>query len=118
MSVEWIDHKGKKILYIKYAGLTSEEKLDQIDKAVEILSSTKSNSNLTLTDIRETFIDQEFMDKSKIRGKVSKEFTKKAAILGVDGLRKIMLKTVNAFSGNPREPFNTMEEAKEWLIKD
>ena len=118
MSIEWLDHKGKKILYIKYTGLSPSEKLDQIDKAVKILSETHKTDNLTLTDMSETFVDEEFLNKSKEQGKISKNYTKKAAIVGIEGIKKLLLKTVNAFSGNPREPFNTIEEAKEWLIKD
>jgi hypothetical protein len=79
---------------------------------------TKEKSNLTLSDLRNARIDQAFVDLSKEQGKISREYTKKAAVLGVDGVRKILLKAVNMVSGNPREPFSTMEEAKDWLVKD
>jgi len=118
MSIEWIYHKEKKILYINYSGLSSEEALAQIKKATQTLVDTKDRSNLTLSDLRNAHIDQAFMDLSKEQGKISKEYTKKAAVLGIEGVRKILLKTVNMVSGNPREPFPTMEEAKDWLVKD
>ena len=118
MSIEWIDHKGKKILYINYSGLTKGEEIDQIEKATQILIDTKSKENLTLSDLRKALVDQDFVEKSKEKGKISKDYTKKAAVLGIDGVRKILLKAVNAFSGNPREPFSTMEDAKDWLVKD
>jgi hypothetical protein len=118
MSIEWIDHKGKKILYINYMGLSSAERLAQIEKAAQTLVDTGKKDNLTLSDLRDTLVDQEFVDLSKAKGKISGQYTKKAAVLGIEGMKKILLKAVNAFSGNPREPFSTIEEAKEWLTKD
>ncbi len=118
MSIEWIDHKGKKILYINYAGLTPKEELDQIEKATQMLVDTKIKENLTLSDLRGALIDKEFMDSSQEHGKISRNYTRKAAVLGVEGVRKILLRAVNSFSGNPREPFSTIEEAMDWLVKD
>lgn len=118
MSIEWITHKGKKILYINYAGLSPKEELEQIDNATKILVETNDKNNLTLSDLRNALINQDFVNRAKEKGKISGHFTKKAAVLGVEGVRKIILKAVNTFSENPREPFSTIEEAKEWLVKD
>jgi hypothetical protein len=118
MSIEWITHQNKKILYINYGGLSLSEELAQIEKATQVLVDTKDKNNLTLSDLRNALVDQEFVEKSKEKGKISGQYTKKAAVLGVDGVRKILLKAVNAFSQNPREPFSTIEEAKEWLVKE
>jgi len=118
MSIEWINHKGKKILYIDYAGLSSKEELEQIEKATKTLVETNDKNNLTLTNLVNAKVDQEFVDMSKVKGKISGQYTKKAAVVGVEGVRKVLLRAVNAFSGNPREPFSTKEEALEWLVKD
>jgi hypothetical protein len=42
---------------------------------------------------------------------------KKAAIIGIDGIRQLLLKVVNSVSGNPRVPFSTIAEAKDWMAK-
>jgi len=118
MSIEWIQHKGKRILYVKYSDLSTDEALAQIRKATQTLVDSHDRNNLTLSDVRDAHIDQDFVDLSKAQGKISKDYTKKAAIVGVEGVRKILLKAVNMVSGNPREPFSTIEEAKDWLVKD
>jgi hypothetical protein len=118
MSIDWITHKGKMILYINYAGLAPEEELEQIRKATQTLVDTNNNSNLTLTDMRNALLNRNFVELAKEQGRISRHYTKKAAILGVDGIRKILLKAVNSFSGNPRVPFATMEEAKDWLVEE
>jgi hypothetical protein len=118
MSIEWISHKGKKILYIDYSKMSLEEELEQIEKATRILVETKDKNNRTLSDMRNANIDQSFLDLSKEKGKISRQFTRKAAVLGVEGVRLVLLKMVNAFSGNARVPFPTMEQAKDWLVQD
>ncbi len=117
MGAEWIFHKGKKILYINYNNLQKEEQLELIRKATQILLDSGSKQNLTLSDIRNITVSQEFVDLAKKMGKQSGVVTKKAAVVGVQGIRKVLLQTVNRFSGNPRKPFDTIEEAKDWLAE-
>src|SRR4030043_603283 len=100
MSIEWITHKNKKILYINYAGLSPKEELEQIEKATRILVETNNKNNLTLSDLRNALINEAFVNTAKVKGKISGHFTKKAAVLGVEGIRKILLKAVNTFSQN------------------
>jgi hypothetical protein len=117
MSIEWITHEGKKILYIKYSGLSYSEQLEQIERATQILVDTKTNDNLTLSDLTHSHINQDFVNLAKEKGKISAPFTKKAAVIGIEGVRKILLEVVNKISGNLRVPFSTIEEAKDWLVK-
>jgi hypothetical protein len=116
MSAEWINYQGKKILFIDYSGLTPPEQLEQIRKAAQMLADTKATDNLSLTNVSNTRVSQEFIELAKEQGKISAPFTKKAAIVGITGIRKIILKAVNTVSGNPRVPFDTIEQAKEWLV--
>lgn len=117
MSIEWISHKGKKILLIDYSGLEGEAQTKQIEDAVDTLIKTGHKDNLTLTDISKIAISKEFTDKAQLMGKKSALVTKKAAIVGVTGIRKVILQTVNTFSGNQRKPFDSVEEAKDWLAE-
>ncbi|HEX3046719.1 MAG TPA: hypothetical protein VHY08_18335 [Bacillota bacterium] len=117
MGAEWIFHQGKKILYINYTGLSIPEQLDLIREATQILLDSASQENLTLTDVRGITVSSEFVDLAKEMGAKSGPVTKKAAILGVEGLKKVILYGVNKFSGNIRKPFDTIEEAKDWLVE-
>lgn len=117
MSVEWVDHKGKKILHIKYAGLSDEAMLEQMKNATNMLVNTKSEENLVLTDMLDCFLNEKFVALAKEQGKISLPFSKKSAIVGVTGIKKILLKGVNAISPKSRVPFDTIEEAKDWLVQ-
>ena len=117
MGAEWIQHKGKKILYVKYGGLKPQEMLELVIKATQMIVDAKSNEVLTLTDVTDCFVNNEFTELSKQQGKISLPLTKKAAIVGVTGVKNILLRGVNAFTPKPRIPFNTIAEAKDWLVE-
>jgi hypothetical protein len=117
MSMEWITHQGKKIFYINYSGLSVPDQLAQIEKATQALVESGASDNLTLSDITDMVVTEDFVNLSKIKGKISGPYTKKAAVVGVEGVRRILLTAVNAVSGNPRVPFATVAEAKDWLVK-
>lgn len=117
MGAEWIEHQGKRVLYIKYGGLKPEEMLDLIRQATQMIVATNSNQTLTLTDVTGCFLNQEFVDLSKKQSQISLPLTRKAAIVGVTGLKNILLQAVNRVTANPRESFATVEEALDWLVK-
>jgi hypothetical protein len=116
MGAEWIEHKGKKILYIKYGGLKPEQMLDLILQATQMIVDAKSDQVLSLTDVTGCYVSKEFVELSKKQSKISLPLTKKAAIVGVTGLKKILLEAVNKFSPKSRVPFETLEEARDWLV--
>jgi hypothetical protein len=117
MSIEWVEYKGKKILYIEYKNLSPEQMLNQIKEATKILVATNSKENLTLTDMTGSFVNDEFLELAKEQGKISLSVTKKAAIVGVTGIKKLLLNVVNTVSPLSRKPFDNIDDAKEWLIE-
>lgn len=117
MGATWIEHKGKRILWVKYGGLKPPEMLELIRTATQMILNEKSDQLLTLSDLTDCFVNKDFTELSKEQGAISLPLTKKAAIVGVGGLKSILLKGVNAFTANPRVPFDTVEEALDWLAK-
>jgi hypothetical protein len=117
MGATWVEHKGKRILLVKYGGLKPAEMLDLILTATQMIVAEKSNQVLSLTDVTDCFINKEFTELSKKQGAISLPLTKKAAIVGVVGLKSILLRGVNAFSPKPRVPFDTFEAALDWLAE-
>jgi hypothetical protein len=117
MGIEWVSHKDKKILHIKYSGLSAEEMKEQIIEATNTIVNSKSEDNLVLTDMLDCFVDGDFIELAKKQGKKSLPFCRKSAIVGVTGIKKVLLKAVNAISPKPRVPFASVEEAMEWLAE-
>lgn len=70
-----------------------------------------------LLDLRNSFANKDATDAFGESGKISKSLLKKTAVLGITGLKKILLNAVNRISSVEARAFNSEEEAKEWLIK-
>jgi hypothetical protein len=117
MGAQWIEHKGKKILYVQYGGLKPDQMLDLVRQATQMILDSKSNEVLSLSDLTGCFTSKEFVDLSKKQGAISLPHTKKAAVVGITGLKGLLLKAVNEFTPKQRVPFDTVEEAKDWLVK-
>lgn len=118
MPVTWIEHKGKKIIHSDYRGYyTQEEMLANLDQLQKVIKETEGNV-LILADIRDCNVNSKFMNEIK---RVGKELlaarAEKTAILGITGVRKILVRTYNVFSGDEILAFDDEEKAKEYLVK-
>jgi len=118
MSISWIEYKGKNILYMQYKGKTKEEMLQMLEEIAEIHIKSEEKL-LTLDDFEGAFAFDEFMKKAKELDKeIFSKKTKRGAILGVKGIKKILLKAFNSITLVQVQPFDTKEEALEYLVKD
>jgi hypothetical protein len=117
VSIQWLTHKNKKILHIKYSGLSPKEMKDQILTATQLIVDTNSKENLVISDMIDCYVDNDFIELAKEKGKISLPHCKKSAIVGISGIKKILLKSVNVITSKPRVPFDTMDDAKEWIVK-
>ena len=117
--VEKIIHKGKEILYINYQGCKSEEEMIQvITRAVEIIIE-ENKPYLQLTDLTNAYATRGYMKEAKRIAKNAPKIAIKRAIVGIDSpARTILLKAYNLAIGsqNVIKPFNTLEEAKDYLV--
>ncbi len=121
--VRWEDYKGKKILVIDYSELKAikpEEKkciLDTIEKAIEVSASKKGGKILFLTIAINSQADSDIMDALKGFAKFTADnnLVEKECVVGISSLQKILLSGVNLFSGGKLRPFDTLDQAREWL---
>jgi hypothetical protein len=117
MSVEWIAYKGQNILYIDYRGMKEAELLDNLEKAYRTITVLPGKI-LLLNNVEDVMIPRVFMDRAKILGKPQGESRiKKAAIVGIDPLKAVLLLGYNRDTRSKMKSFHTEEEAKEWLIE-
>lgn len=117
MSLKYIEYKGKKILYVDYRNKNGIENMATIDAAAKEIGSW-TQKGLSLSDFRNATATPEFMAHLKKVGAEVFQPKAKIAVLGITGVKNILLQAYNAFTKNEVVPFETEEEAKEWLIKD
>lgn len=118
MSVNWIEYKSHKILYVDYRNMKDKETiLNNLEEQKQVVEKCISPI-LLLIDYRDMHVFDEFMQKVKKYGKEHADKTSKIGVLGVQGIKKILFNAYLAFTNSKNTwAFNTEEEAKEFLIK-
>ncbi|MBN1181342.1 MAG: hypothetical protein JXB49_03580 [Bacteroidales bacterium] len=114
-----IEHKGKEIFFIDYDGCANEEEMVAILKKAQQEILKEQPGYLQLTNLKNAFATSNFMNEAKKVARETPRTAKKRAIVGVDNpARKILLQAYNLIIGsNGMKPFNTLEEAKDWLVE-
>lgn len=117
MSVEWIAYRGQNILYINFQGMKEAELHDNLERAYRMISVLPGNI-LMLNNVEDVMISRAFMERAKKLTKPQGECKiKKAAIVGINPLKAVLLQGYNRDTGSKMKPFHTEEEAKEWLME-
>lgn len=115
MRVEWIHHNGKKVLFADYSNVKTQEELLEIQKESIRVAREISGTFLSMGDVTNSALGPDFMKEAKLQGKEFKHKMDKSAIIGITGLKGMLLKGFNLFSGDSVKPFATKEEALDYL---
>jgi hypothetical protein len=119
-SVYELDHKGKTIICLDIAGLQSRDKPEfhkLVAQAKQNIRKYSPKSALVITNVINTGFDTEVSGIIKEYAQHNTPYVKASAIVGIVGWSKVILMAVKAVTGRDFYLANTMEEAKEWLIK-
>lgn len=112
--VSWIKHKGARILYADYAGLSEQECMEVIGEFQDELLQQSPGSVVTLTNMTDfRHVTTEVKDRFKVLAERSRGISKGAATVGVTGFRKaiaVLLRGDMYYA-------DSVEEAKEWLAE-
>ena len=115
-NVRFIEHKGKNVLLISFAGVDFEELVQVVKAAREIIQSAHHNSILALTDATDAHL-------SPAMAKALKEFTtengpyiKASAVFGMSRLSRALYEAVIRFSRRKIVTFASKEEALDYLV--
>jgi hypothetical protein len=116
--IRWIIHKGKKILYADYKGLkTDEELIANLQLEAKFMKESPEKV-LSLADYTGVEGNKRVMAELKRLGKeVLKEKTEKSAVLGVTGLKAVLLIAYNTITRDKVVPFGTEQEALDYLTE-
>ena len=118
MSVQFITHRGKRIIEADYTACqTKEETFQVLDKLTEYVKDNEGPL-LVLSDATFTHLSREFMSKAKRSGKPLQHKVGKSAVLGITGIKKVLLQAYRKYAGSKMTPFDTREEALKYLTAD
>lgn len=120
MKSHWVEHKGIRVFIADFSnfGDNTEAVQKECDEIVvelkkEPLKSTRVISNATGTNatIHTVRVLKGILAKSNA-------YVSKRATVGVKGGRRFVLAVFNEVAAVPLEPFDTMEQALDWIVKD
>jgi hypothetical protein len=113
--VQFIDHKGKKLLHLNFANCTPDEILSTIELAKPTIRAQAPQSVRTLTDVTNAGFNSKVSEALKEFVIHNKPYVVAAGVVGVTGLKQVIYNAVMKLSGRKLTAFDTMTEAKDWL---
>ena len=110
---------GKSFIYIDLSGVKTNDDFNERIKLIEpAITKYPENSLYTITNVENIRFDSESKEIVAQYMKRNKPYVKFGAVIGLDGIKKIMINAIFALSGRRNMHFAfTKEKAIEWLLK-
>ena len=113
--IEWVNHKGHKILFGNYSGASEDEYCATMDEMKKMLYSLPADMILlVMADVSNTHATGKVRDKGTEVSNAMGRFKGRAyAVVGVTGIMKVIAKTfVHSIHF-----VDNLEQAKDWLVE-
>ncbi len=114
--MKWIEYNEKDIFYIDYSNLSGEKFLKLIREQDIYIKTLEKQDVLFLLNIKNMFFDNEGKEKIKESAKLISLHSKKFALVGLTGLKKILLSIINKITSLGAKGFSNEQDAKDWLV--
>jgi hypothetical protein len=120
MPAKWIEHKGKKVLYVDVRKASSQEFVAALREG-DALARASPSKILYLGNIEDAATSREVMKEIRqIADRMGRKMLIKLAVVGVTGVKKILMDAVVGMfdkSGVPVRAFKTEQDALDWLVE-
>lgn len=113
--VEFIKHNGKEILSLDFSNSKPGDVFLIINEAKQSIRTRPESSVRTLTDVTNMRFDENVTQQLKEFTSHNRPYVSAAAVVGVEGVKKIILNAVMLFSKRKFHTFDNVESAKNWL---
>jgi hypothetical protein len=121
MGLSWIEHKGTKILHIDASNLGSDfaQLKTVLDSLTATLNKQSKDSVLGLADLRNTMLNNSILITLMSNAPLAAPYFRKSAlVIEPNRARRILLDSFGQFVGKLPRRFESLEEAKNWLVSD
>jgi hypothetical protein len=120
MKSKWITHQGKRIMFADYTnfGIDTSALQAEINAVDDIICQKADGAILLLVDVRNTTTTIEAVELLKRSSARTTRHLQKVAVIGVPGIRRMLLNVVSQFSGQEMIIFDDIESAKDWLVEE
>jgi hypothetical protein len=116
--VQFIEHRGKRVLFINYSDCDIALLKAVAEEMHRVISKEPPKSVLTLNDVTGTSFDSESVEVLKSKVIANAPYVKRAAVIGIRGLQKLIYEAIQKFSQRNIPLFDSRQEALDWLVQD
>ena len=116
--VRFLTHQGKQVLLIDYSGCTRQTLLDILKERERIVMAQPPGSVLTLVDVTGVEVSKDVVDEVKKVAVRERDRVKRAAIVGIESVPKVLFESLKTFAARDYHTFATREEAMDWLVQE
>jgi hypothetical protein len=116
---KFIEHAGRRIVYMDFTNVQEiEEGLRIIEQArLFVAAQPKRKDLLTLVNVENSKFDDRIVQALRNLAKHDQPWVMAGAVVGMSPLQRVIYRVINAFTGRRLAAFETVEEAKAWLVK-
>ena len=111
----FIKHQGKNILFLDFSG-TPQELIKTLEGAARLIEMQPHHTLLILTDVREGVYSSETSRAIKEFTLHNTPYVNASAVVGVTGLKRVLLSAIVKVTGRHFELFEHQEDALNWLV--
>lgn len=114
MPISTTNHKGQEIVILDFGDSTEEEAIDLINQFADKVAQDKKEIK-TLVRLGKIVLSNKFLAAAKQVAPKYEQYETRCAILGITGIKNILLKGYNAVRKKPLTPFNDEIAALDYL---
>jgi hypothetical protein len=121
MPIQWIEHKGVKILFIDVSNLANDHVVlnAHLETLIALLKTEPRNSILAVADLRNTHLSNNMlMTLMRHAPLAAPYFRKSALVIESNNARRIILDSFNVIIKRIPKRFGDLDTAKAWLVND
>jgi hypothetical protein len=120
MSLQWIEYKGQRILFIDASNLRDNYGMllaKELESLVSLVKTEPKKSILAMADLRGTTLNNNVL-RAMIRNAplAAPHFRKSALVIEPSRVRNVILDMLGQFVEQLPKRFSNLEEAKDWLV--
>ena len=111
--------EGRSFIYIDLSGIKSNDEFNERIKVIEPeIAKHPEKSVYTITNVENIRFDTKSKEIVAQYMARNKPYVKAGSVIGIDGIKKIMINAIFTLSGRSNMHFDfTKEQAIEWLLK-
>lgn len=115
--VQWEEYNGKKYIYLDFKQCSDQQRIAISKIVTRLIGEQNLNSVRLLVDINETTVSVESMRDVKQDWNDVRPHIHKTAIIGIKGVKSILIKVWWSLSDFQTKPCKTKDEALNYICK-